>query len=128
MPDNLTTYLFARGEEIVVALDVVTGDPDAVDATVAKMRKLEAGRNDLEPLAAVAAEFDVTDREADELAVPPTPAGWTLTVSAGVSATLETGRYLADAQQSMLGILVTHDPIVIEIYEPATVTQTPGEP
>lgn len=107
---------FARGETIFLQLAAYEGDAGLVSSVMAHMRKMEPGRSFLIASAPKAAEFAIEDR-ATSGAVP---AGWNLTVSAGQSAALSAGYYLADALFTVAGRVEAQPPLVIEIYEPAT--------
>lgn len=113
---SVITYIFQRGETILIPLDAVAGNPDTVTAISAKMRKLAPGKRTLDPDAPVAATFSVSARTADG----GIPAGWTLMVDDVASAALDVGTYLADAKLSVGSAKIITDPVQIQITEPAT--------
>ena len=116
-----------RGETIALAIYIDAGDPAdlaSVTGVSAKLRRLAPGSVELAADAALVATFDVAARAASaDLA-----AGWTLTIDKDASALIAPGRYLADARFEIGGAVVTSDPIVVVIEEPATVTAGPGAP
>lgn len=118
------TQTFARGETIVVELDATSGDETAVTEVTAKLRRLATGQWRLDATAALAATATVTTR-AEAGAVP---AGWTVTIPAAVSATLDAGQYQLDARLEIGSTVETTDPLFIVITEPATVTDGAGVP
>lgn len=110
------TYTFQRGETVAIALDAVQGDPLTVSAISAAMKPVAAGRSLVDPAAAVAANFVVTNR----VAAGGTPAGWNLTVSAAVSAGLAAGNYLADAKMTVAGAVTITEPVAIRMIDAVT--------
>lgn len=106
-------YIFTRGEAIVLALDVLEGDPLAVTEITAKLRAIASGRTTISASAPVAATFIVTARAANG----DVPAGWNLVAD---SALLSVGRYGADARIIILGAPVITDMALIEIRKGAS--------
>lgn len=119
-----TRAVFQRGETVMLALDVQSGDSDQVTGIVAKLRRLPVGNYSLKADADVAATFTVVPRAASGLIAE----GWDLTIPAATSAALTAGQYLADARIEIAGVVVTTNPIIVEIREPATVTAGAGVP
>jgi hypothetical protein len=111
-----TIFDYHRGETIVVAIDAVTGDAASVTAITAKLKSLKFGQSEIDPNAAPIAEFAVTARAA----AGDIPAGWNLTLSAAISATLVPGRYAADALITVGGGVIIPDYITIRIRETAS--------
>lgn len=112
----MTPYVFQRGETISLALDAVTGDPLIVTALTATMKALAPGRTYVDNTAPVAASFEITPRAA----LGDNPAGWNLTIAAGVCAGLSAGAYLADAKITAgSGIIIT-DSVAIRIQPSVT--------
>ena len=109
----MQTYTFARGEDIAIALDAVTGDPLSVTSISAALKAIPAWRAVLPVGAAVAASFSITPRAASSDA----PAGWTLRIPAAVSATLKAGNYLADALLHLAGGTTITEQIMIRLRE-----------
>jgi len=120
----VATYTFKRGETILLALDIVSGERASVDSVAAKLRALEPGTTELAADAALAATFDVTPRDA----AGDVPAGWNLQIDATPSAALPAGRYLADARMMLGSAVETTTSILVVIEEPATVTATDDVP
>jgi hypothetical protein len=112
----MTTYSFQRGETVSLALDAVTGDPATVTSVTAAMKPVAAGRTLVDPGAAVAASFSVTNR----VAAGQIPAGWTLTLSAAVSGALAAGTYLADAKLVVAGGVTITEPVAIRMIDAVT--------
>jgi glutamine synthetase len=112
----MTTYSFQRGETVSLALDAVTGDPATVTSVTAAMKPVAAGRTLVDSGAAVAASFSVTNR----VAAGQIPAGWTLTLSAAVSAALAAGTYLADAKLVVAGGVTITEPVAIRMIDAVT--------
>jgi hypothetical protein len=107
----MTPFLFQRGETIALALDAVSGDPASVNSVTAKLKAVPPGRTTVPEGAPVAASFTVAPRAAQG----DVPGGWTLTIPAGVSATLGVGSYLADAKIEVgTGTIVT-DSVAIRL-------------
>ena len=114
---TLATYTFERGEDVTIALDIVSGGTvDDVTAISAKLRGLAPGQRTLAPDAAVAATFDVTERAA----AGDIPEGWTLLIPAAESVDLDAGNYLADARITIAGGEQTTESVMVRIVEPAT--------
>ena len=112
----MTIFTYQRGETISLALDAVEGDPAGVGGVTAKLKAVPPGRTSLPAGAPVAATFSVATRAA----TPDFPAGWTLTISAPLSAALAAGSYLADARLEVgTGVVIT-DQIAIRLREPVT--------
>lgn len=112
----MTAYTFQRGETVSLALDAVQGDPATVTSVTAAMKVVAAGRTLVDPGAAVAATFSVVNRAA----AAPIPAGWTLTISAAVSAGLAAGSYLADAKLVVAGGVTITEPVAIRMIDAVT--------
>jgi hypothetical protein len=110
-------YVFQRGETISLALDALVGDPALVSAITAFLKGVPPGRTSVPPGAPVAASFDITTRGA----VAETPAGWTLTIPASVSATFPPGAYLADARLVVADGVIITEPVAIRIRDAVTV-------
>jgi hypothetical protein len=82
------------------------------------LRKLEAGKTELDPDAAVAAAFTIEDFAGDDERGP----GFYLLLSADDTAALEAGaRYLADAIYTTGGEDYVAGSWIVEVIEPATV-------
>jgi hypothetical protein len=112
----MTTFTFQRGETVSLALDAVQGDPSSVTSVTAAMKPVAAGRTMIDPAAAVAATFTVSNRaEAGGV-----PAGWTLTIPAAVSAALAGGTYLADAKLVVAGGVTITEPVAIRMIDAVT--------
>lgn len=113
MTQPVATYEFDRGETISLAIDAPTGDVGLVTAFSAKMKAVPWGQTEPLPTDPVAAEFAVAAYPAagDE------PAGWTLTIAAGVSAGLAPGTYHADAKVTVAGGVIISDPVAIVIRQ-----------
>lgn len=116
--ENLTSYRFARGETILLALDAIEGNAGDSSSQAAKLRRLAPGATVLDADDEIAAAFTVTYRAVND----DIPEGWNLTIAAAESADLEAGRYLADMRLVVGSGVETTDPVIVEIYEPATVT------
>jgi hypothetical protein len=106
----MTTYTFQRGETVSLALDAVQGDPATVTSVTAAMKPVAAGRTMIDPTAAVAATFVVSNRVG----------GWTLTLSAATSAALVAGTYLADAKLIVAGGVTITEPVAIRMIDAVT--------
>ena len=113
----MTTYTFQRGETVSIALDAVQGDPLTVSSVTAALKPIAAGRSMIDPGAAVAASFTVTNRAA----AAGIPAEWTLTLAAAVSAGLAAGTYLADAKLIVAGGVTITEPVAIRLIDAVTV-------
>ncbi|RDV06076.1 hypothetical protein DXH95_01110 [Sphingorhabdus pulchriflava] len=109
-------YIFQRGETISLALDAVTGDPLSVTAINAVMKAVPPGRTSVPDSAPVAATFSIIPRAA-QADIPP---GWTLTIDALTSATLQSGAYLADARLQVAGGVIVTEPVAIRIKPSVT--------
>ena len=105
-------YIFTRGEDVVLSLDVIAGDPLIVTEISAKMRAIAPGRTTISPTAPVAATFTVTARAANG----DIPAGWNLVAD---STLLAVGRYGADARL-VFGAKVITEMALVEIKQGAT--------
>jgi hypothetical protein len=110
------TYTFQRGETLSLALDAVTGDPLSVSGISAVMKAVPPGRTGVPDGAPVAATFSISRRSAQG----DIPAGWTLTVSAPLSAALAPGNYLADARLEVAGGVILTEPVAIRIAPSVT--------
>lgn len=111
------TYTFQKGEPIVYALRVVSGNP-AGYTVAAKLKPVGSGAV-TPPASSVAsvADFSATFvAAAGEVA-----AHWLLSISATVSATLPAGRYMADEKLTFGGTTMEiTDPVVILIRNSVT--------
>lgn len=112
----MTPFIFQRGETISIALDAVTGDPGDVTAITAKLKLLPPGRTSVPEGAAAVADFSIVSRPA----AGEIPAGCTLTIPASVSASLDPGKYLADAKLEIAGGIIVTDPVAIRIKSSVT--------
>ena len=112
----MTTYTFQRGETVSIALDAVQGDPATVTSVTAALKPVAAGRTLVDPGATVAATFSVSNRAA----AGNIPAGWTLTLSAAISAGLAAGTYLADARLVVAGGVTITEPVAIRMIDAVT--------
>ena len=112
----MTTYTFQRGETVSVALDAVQGDPLTVTSVTAALKPVAAGRTMADPEAAMAAAFAVSSR----VAAGSIPAGWTLSLSAAISAGLAAGTYLADAKLIVAGGVTITEPVAIRLIDAVT--------
>ncbi len=104
----MTPYIFQRGETISLALDAVSGDPAGVTAITAQLKAVPPGRVTVPAGAAVAASFSIVSRGAE---------GWTLTISAAVSATLSPGAYLADARLVVAGGVIVTESVALRLRD-----------
>ncbi len=112
----MTPFTYQRGETITLALDAVEGDPLSVGAVTAQLKAVPPGRTVVPEGAAVAATFSVASRAATS----EFPAGWTLTIAAGVSAALAPGTYMADARMEVgTGIVIT-EPVTLRLRSGVT--------
>jgi hypothetical protein len=112
----MTPFTYQRGETITLALDAAEGDPLAVGAVTAQLKAVPPGRTAVPENSPVAASFSVSTRAA----TLEFPAGWTLSIPAGVSAALAPGTYLADARLEVgTGIVIT-DPVIIRLRQAVT--------
>ena len=109
----MTPYTFQRGETLSLALDALAGDPLSISAISASVKAVAPGRTGVSAVAPVAAVFDITARAA----AGDIPAGWTLTISAAVSATLSAGSYHADARLEVGGGVVITESVAIALRE-----------
>ena len=106
-------YSFTKGSTIVLALDAIEGDVATASALTAALRRVvAAGMAPGSP----AATFTVASRAA----AGSIPAGWDMTISAAVSATLEAGSYRADARMMIGGNVVYTNAVAIRIVEAVT--------
>jgi hypothetical protein len=112
----MQTYQFARGEDIMLALDAVSGDPTRVSSIAAQLKAIPPGRAVLPAGASAVATFAVSARAATTEA----PAGWTLLIPAATSAGLGAGNYLADAQLQIAGGTAITSQIGIRLREAVT--------
>ncbi len=113
----MTPFIFQRGETISLALDALSGDPLSVTAVVAKLKAVPPGRTTASASVPVAATFSVSSR----VAAGNDPAGWTLTISAPISASLPPGAYLADARLDVGGGVIVTDSVAIRLRESVSV-------
>jgi len=112
----MQTYTFARGEDVAVALDAVSGDMSIVSSISAALKAIPAGRAVLPDAAPVAASFTISPRAASG-DVPP---GWTLLIPAALSAALPAGNYVADARLNVAGGTTLTSQIGIRLREAVT--------
>ncbi len=110
----MQTYVFSRGEDIVMALDAVSGDPASVTAIRAALKPGAALRATLPPESPATTSFQISSRAAQDDNAP----GWTLLVPALQSATLKAGGYTADARLEIGAGVVVTQPIAIRLREP----------
>jgi hypothetical protein len=108
----MSPFVFRKGETIQLALDAVEGDPAAVDAISARIRPLPPGRTSVAE-GGEAASFQIAARAA----AGDSPAGWTLTLPAAVSAALPAGFYLADARLEVAGGVILSEPVTIRLRD-----------
>ena len=88
---------FRIGEDVVIALDLVEGDPAAIGTITAGMRRMiRAGGSGL--LQPDPSQTPITAIVSPRVASGGFPAGWNLTVPASVTETLEPGMYGIDAK------------------------------
>lgn len=104
-------YEYRRGATILLPLDAVRGDVAQVSGISAAMRRwtgssFEAGS---QPIALVASVRSATGSD---------PAGWTLSLSATHSATLQPGTYRVEARLTVAGGVIFTDPAEVRIVEP----------
>lgn len=92
-----TIYPFQRGETILLALDVTTGDIEDVESITGRLRQQVA------PNAEVA------------FTVSPRTGGWNLQIEPEVSETLTTGFWLADAKLTLAGQTIITDPVQVKL-------------
>jgi hypothetical protein len=110
-------FIFQRGETISLALDALTGDPLTVSDVSAVMKAVAPGRTSVAPDAPVAAAFAIQARAADA----ENPAGWTLSIPALVSSTLQPGVYAADARLEMAnGDIIVSETVDISVRPSVT--------
>lgn len=112
-----TPFTIQRGETLTFVVEALTGDPTAVSGVVAKMKSVQAGRQNLMPGSdvPVAATFTTT-------ALPATAGfkgGWSLGLSAGQTAALNAGLYLVDATFTVAGNTSIDGPILLEVKNSA---------
>jgi len=112
----MQTYQFARGEDIMLALDAIAGDISTVSSLSAQLKAIPPGRAVLPDGVPVAATFAVSPRAA----ALDVPAGWTLLIPAATSAGLVAGNYLADAQLQIAGGTAITSQIGIRLREAVT--------
>lgn len=110
-------YQFDRGETIILALDAVSGDPTTATPIAAHVRPLSGAQMRPSATAPSSASFTITPRSA----AGDDPAGWTLTIDAATSATLDAGAYYADMMFTIGGSTFITDGVMLNILEPATV-------
>ncbi len=88
---------FRLGEDIVVAIDALSGDTAGVTAITASMKPaMVSGNRVVLDDAAAAVTMSVAPQS-------PTSGGWTLSLSSTASAALATGAYGIDAKITMGG-------------------------
>lgn len=92
-----TVYSFQRGETVLIALDVVSGDQSTVTSIIGSLKQQLAPGMEV--------PFNIL----------PRTGGWTLTVEPGVTATLIPGFYLAQAEIQVPGQLVKTDPVQVRM-------------
>jgi hypothetical protein len=108
-------YEFRRGATILLALDAMRGDPASVSAIDADLKAVGPGGTVAED-APVVASFDIAPRAASG----GLPGGWTLSIAAAISETLELGLYRTDGRLTVAGGTIFTDPVDIRITEPLT--------
>jgi hypothetical protein len=113
MAKPVASYVFDRGETITIALQISAGDPSLVTAVAANLKKMPPANVQLSPASPVIAAFVTAAYPAAGLE----PAGWTLSIAAGVSTTLEVGTYITAARVTIAGSVIITDPVSIEIQE-----------
>ena len=115
---GMTHLTFARGEDIIAAIDLAEGEPEWVQSIAADLRKLEEGARVLLPAQAIAASFTLTAR----LAAGDVLAGFNGRIPGATSFNLTTGMYLTDTRiVTVDGAILIGDPLMIQITEPATI-------
>lgn len=92
-----TVYTFQRGETVLIALDVVSGDQTTVTSITGSLKQQLAPGTET--------PFNISARAG----------GWTLTIDAGISATLAAGFYLAQATLEVPGQIVKTDPVQVRL-------------
>ncbi len=112
----MQTYTFARGEDVALALDAVSGDVASVSGISAQLKAVPPGRAVVPSGAHAVATFTITPRAAASDA----PAGWTLLIPATTSAALAAGNYLADAQLRVAGGVAVTSQVAIRLREAVT--------
>ena len=101
-------YTFQKGEDVLLALEVVSGDPDEVDSITSWMRRTIGGAQSVEAEVAFVP------------AAGETAAYWTVTVPAAVTKTLPEGLYEIDARLAIGGGTFITDPIRVRLTRSAS--------
>jgi hypothetical protein len=105
---------FRVGEDILIALDAVSGDAASVTEVTARMAAASANRNGDAEISASATRIPmaVTFRPA----TADNSAGWTLLLAAASSASLEPGIYGIDARLVVgTGVIITDTTAFIRV-------------
>jgi hypothetical protein len=103
---------FSAGEAIVLAIDVLSGDPAGASGAAAGVKAAVNGGVP-RPSAPVLASFTVTPRAA----AGEVPAGWTLSLPGGIAAP---GLYVTDFRVTVGGALQFIDPIMFTVTPTVT--------
>ena len=113
-------YSFPRGETILLAWQVLAGDPTLLSAATAALRPaLAVDPSRVDPAQAKVADFTVALQAADTGGA--WPAFWLLTLSATACAAVALGNYLVDLRLTFAdGTVQTTNPVQLTITEPAT--------
>ena len=105
---------FRKGEDIVVALDAVSGDVGTVSSVTARMRRVTHFTNSEYNLEDTSIAMSVADRAASG----DIPAGWTFTLLAASTAALELGLYAIDATLNVgSSVDITEQPGFIKLRD-----------
>lgn len=108
---------FRVGEDILVALDAVSGDADSVDLVTAKLAAAEM-RNGVPMISEGATRHDMTVNA--RAAAGDILAGWTLLLAAADSAALVPGLYGIDARFEIgSGVDITDTTAFVRLTRPA---------
>ena len=109
-------WSFARGEDIILQLEAVSGDATQVSEISADLKRAAAGRVPGAEIA-IAASFAIEFAPAEG----NDPAIWTLRVPGAVTATLEPGVYMTDARLVVNGVALHTEPVSATITPAVTV-------
>ena len=114
---NSADTSFRVGEDILIALDAITGDPTTVSTIAAVLRPctLAAGVPAFNPeIPGVA--MTVTNRAA----APPIAAGWNLALLAASTTALPAGLYAVDAELLLgSGVVITDNSLIVQLTNSA---------
>lgn len=91
---SVPEFTVKQGATLALELDALQGDVGTVTSILASLRKVKSSSYVLTGAEPEAADFTVTPRAA----VGDVPAGWSLKLPPSITATLETGIYVADAR------------------------------